>query len=61
MADAIEGSGLLSSHRIHSLPPSFYYVPNFISVKEETRLLEQVHDSLNLVQLLLPSQPLTLL
>ncbi|KAI9664040.1 MAG: hypothetical protein M1821_007531 [Bathelium mastoideum] len=35
-------SSLLSFHRIHGLPPSFYYIPNFITAEEESQLLTKI-------------------
>lgn len=59
MTDAVEDRDLLS-YRISALPPSFYYIPNFISAEEETQLLKQVRENNNYApaQVLLASKSL---
>lgn len=32
----------LSAHRIPGLPPSFYYIPNFLTEYEEAQILQKV-------------------
>lgn len=32
----------VESWRIQSLPPNFYYIPNFITVEEESSILQKV-------------------
>jgi alkylated DNA repair protein alkB family protein 6 len=34
----------LTPYRIPSLPPEFYYIPNFLTPSEQTYLLQKVHD-----------------
>lgn len=42
MASATPSDLLLQQHRIPVLPPSMFYIPNFISEDEEQRILEKV-------------------
>jgi alkylated DNA repair protein alkB family protein 6 len=32
----------LQKYKIDSLPPDFYYIPNFITVEEEASILQKV-------------------
>jgi alkylated DNA repair protein alkB family protein 6 len=38
----------LTPYRIKSLPPNFYYIPNFLTPSEEAYLLQKVRSSTTL-------------
>jgi hypothetical protein len=49
MADE-ESPNMLQQQQIPSLPPSMFYIPNFITEDEEQRILEKVNQTLSYYQ-----------
>ena len=45
-SDIEPGMGSIDRHRIASMPPSMYYIPDFISAEEESYLLNKVRPQL---------------
>lgn len=45
-----DGNDKLQAFRISSLPPDFYYIPNFITIAEEASLLQKVRGNTSFQQ-----------